>query len=81
MKILIIKLAGETGLRRPGSVMEVSKATAEAWIKRGFARKFSDSRPRIKEEKAEPETKELKAKPETKAKKPQTKKTTKKNKQ
>ena len=56
---------GETGLRRPGTIVSVTAATAEVWVERGWAEKVKKARrPREKtgkkQEKTAFETKEQK---------------------
>jgi len=53
--VKIIKFTGETGLRKPGSLVDISDNLAELWIKVGIAEKHE-----VKQDKTVIETKEEK---------------------
>ena len=59
MKVKILILRGETGLKLPASLCDLPDQTAKDWIKKGWAVE-------VKEEKTVIETKELKTKRKTK---------------
>lgn len=59
MKVKILILRGETGLKLPASLCDLPDQTAKEWIKKGWAVE-------VKEEKTVIETKELKRKHKTK---------------
>jgi hypothetical protein len=62
--IKVVKLAGETGLLKPGSLVTLPEDTAEVWVSKGWAEYVIIK----KELKQKPETKELKLKVKTKTK-------------
>ncbi len=46
LKVQIIKLVGQTGLKKVGTILSVNKKTAEHWIKSGWAKKIIVKKPK-----------------------------------
>ena len=68
VKVEILKLVGQTGLKKVGSVVQVDKDTAKRWVASGWVKYVE--KPKVKKElKQKVETKELKQKRTTKTKK------------
>ena len=49
VKVKILKQVGQTGLRKPGTLMTVEKKTADDWIKFGWAERIVKPRKKKKD--------------------------------
>jgi hypothetical protein len=69
VKVKVLKLAGETGLRLPGTCYFETEQNAAKLCSSGLVSIASETQEEMKELKQKPETKELKFKRQTKKRK------------